>query len=109
MIFFKTDEEIELLRQSNILVSKTLGYISGLLKVGVTGKKIDSAAEEFIRDHGGIPGFKGYKGFPATLCLSKNAEVVHGIPDEYAFTESDIISVDCGVLLKVFYVLYTNY
>ncbi|MBK8546241.1 MAG: type I methionyl aminopeptidase [Saprospiraceae bacterium] len=103
MIFFKTDEEIELLRQSNILVSKTLGYISGLLKVGVTGKKIDSAAEEFIRDHGGIPGFKGYKGFPATLCLSKNAEVVHGIPDEYAFTESDIISVDCGVLLNGFY------
>ena len=69
MIFFKTDEEIELLRQSNILVSKTLGYISGLLKVGVTGKKIDSAAEEFIRDHGGIPGFKGYKGFPATCLL----------------------------------------
>jgi methionyl aminopeptidase len=103
MIFFKTDEEIELLRQSNILVSKTLGHISGLLKVGITGKKIDSAAEEFIRDHGGIPGFLGYKGFPATLCLSKNAEVVHGIPDDYAFTESDIISVDCGVLLNGFY------
>ena len=73
MIFFKTHEEIELLRQSNLLVSKTLGYIAGILKVGSTGKQIDKAAEEFIRDHGGIPGFKGYKGFPATLCMSKNS------------------------------------
>ena len=103
MIFLKTDEEIELLRQSNILVSKTLGHIAGLLKVGITGKKIDSAAEEFIRDHGGIPGFKGYKGFPATLCLSKNGEVVHGIPDNHVFTEKDIVSVDCGVLMNGFY------
>lgn len=103
MIFFKTHEEIELLRQSNLLVSKTLGYIAGILKVGSTGKQIDKAAEEFIRDNGGIPGFKGYKGFPATLCMSKNAEVVHGIPNDQAFTEKDLISVDCGVLMNGFY------
>lgn len=103
MIFLKTDEEIELLRESNRLVSKTLGHIAGLLKVGTTGKKIDNAAEEFIRDHGGIPGFKGYKGFPSTLCLSKNSEVVHGIPDNHEFTESDILSIDCGVLMNGFY------
>ncbi|MFZ1704729.1 MAG: type I methionyl aminopeptidase [Saprospiraceae bacterium] len=103
MIFFKTDEEIELLRESNQLLSKTLGHISGLLKVGITGNSIDKVAEEFIRDHGGIPGFKGYKGFPATLCVSKNGAVVHGIPNDEAFQSTDIISVDCGVLLNGFY------
>jgi methionyl aminopeptidase len=103
MIFLKTDEEIELLRESNILVSKTLAYIAGLLKVGVTGKQIDTAAEQYIRDNGGIPGFKGYKGFPATLCMSKNGEVVHGIPDNHIFSENDIVSIDCGVIMNGFY------
>jgi len=103
MVFYKTDEEIELLRESNILVSKTLAHVAGLLKVGITGKIIDKAAEEFIRDHGGVPGFKGYRGFPATLCLSKNSEVVHGIPDDHVFTENDLLSVDCGVILNGFY------
>lgn len=103
MIYYKTREEIELIRESNLLVSRTLGYIAGLLKVGVTGKFIDSKAEEFIRDHGGEPGFKGYRGFPASLCMSLNDAVVHGIPNDKEFSETDILSVDCGVILNGFY------
>ena len=103
MIYYKTNEEIELMRESNMLVSKTLAYVAGLLKVGEHGKNIDKKAEEFIRDQGGIPAFKGYRGFPATLCMSLNDAVVHGIPTERAFKESDSVSVDCGVLLNGFY------
>jgi methionyl aminopeptidase len=103
MIYYKTSEEIEIMRESNLLVSKTLAYIAGLLKVGISGIKIDSLAEEFIRDHGGIPGFKGYRGFPASLCMSLNDAVVHGIPSDHIFTETDIVSVDCGVILNGFY------
>lgn len=103
MIFYKTSEEIELSRLSNLLVSKTLGFIGGFLKVGKTSLEIDSAAEEFIRDHGGIPGFKGYRGFPASLCISINDSVVHGIPDNHTFKPNDVISVDCGVLMNGFY------
>lgn len=103
MIFYKTSEEIELSRLSNILVSKTLGFVGGLLKVGKTSVEIDSAAEEFIRDHGGIPAFKGYRGFPASLCMSLNDSVVHGIPNKHEFTSVDVVSVDCGVLMNGFY------
>jgi methionyl aminopeptidase len=82
MIYYKTNEEIELMRQSNLLVSKTLAHIAEILKVGKNSKQIDKEAEEFIRDHGGKPGFKGYRGFPATLCMSINDAVVHGIPSD---------------------------
>ena len=103
MIVYKTDEEIELIRRSCLLVSKTLSHIASLLKPGVTGKKLDAEAEELIRDHGAEPGFKGYRDFPATLCISKNDEVVHGIPDDYEFKEGDIASIDCGVLMVGYY------
>lgn len=103
MIYFKTNEEIELMRQSNLLVSKTLAHVGKLLKVGVTAKEVDRSAEMFIRDHGGIPGFKGYRGFPNTLCMSSNDRVVHGIPDDRPYNETDIVSIDCGVILNSFY------
>ncbi|MCB9310621.1 MAG: type I methionyl aminopeptidase [Lewinellaceae bacterium] len=103
MIFYKTNEEIELMRQSNMLVSRTLAHVGELLKVGVSPKNIDKSAEQFIRDHGGIPGFKGYRGFPSTLCMSTNDRVVHGIPDDRPYQDGDIVSVDCGVILNEFY------
>lgn len=102
-IFYKTDDEIALLRESNLIVSKTLGYAASLLKPGVTGKFIDAAAETFIRDHGGKPAFKGYRGFPASLCISYNDIVVHGIPSNREFAEGDIVSIDCGVELNGFF------
>jgi methionyl aminopeptidase len=103
MIYYKTNEEIELMRLSNLLVSKTLAHVAGLLKVGISGKFIDKSAEEFIRDNGGIPGFKGYRGFPSTLCMSVNDAVVHGIPSDRTFVSSDVVSIDCGVILNGFY------
>jgi len=103
MIFLKTDAEVELLRESNLLVSKTLAEVANHIKPGVTTLMLDAVAETFIRDHGAVPGFKGYAGFPATLCTSVNDEVVHGIPSGYTLKEGDIISVDCGVILNGFY------
>lgn len=106
-VFYKTNDEIELLRNANLLVSKTLGYVGTLLKPGVTGKELDKAAEEFIRDHKARPAFKGYgfpsNPFPGSLCISYNDIVVHGIPGNRAFGEKDIASVDCGVELEGFY------
>lgn len=104
MIFLKTDEEIELMRVSNRLVGMTLGELAKHIKPGVTTKHLDKIAEEFIRSHGAIPTFLGYKGapgaidFPGTICASVNEEVVHGIPSDYVLKEGDIISVDCGTL-----------
>ena len=103
MLYLKTDEEIGLLRESNMLVSKTLAEIASLIKPGVTTLYLDKIAETYIRDNGGIPGFKGYGGFPSTLCTSVNDEVVHGIPSDYVLKEGDIISVDCGVILNGWY------
>jgi methionyl aminopeptidase len=103
MIYIKTDEEVELLRMSNMLVSETLAELARHIRPGVTTLRLDSIAETFIRDHGAIPGFKGYAGFPNTLCTSVNDEVVHGIPSEYTLSEGDIISVDCGVILNGYY------
>ena len=100
MLYCKTDEEVGFLRESNLLVSRTLGEIASLIKPGITTLYLDRIAEEFILDNGAIPGFKGYGGFPATLCTSVNDEVVHGIPSEYVLKEGDIISVDCGVILN---------
>ncbi len=102
-IHYKTDEEIEIIRQNCLLVSKTLAMVGSHLKDGSVGTKLDQLAEEFIRDHGAEPGFKGYQDFPATLCISKNEVVVHGIPNEEPFKEGDIISIDCGVYQHGYY------
>ncbi len=97
-------EEIEKIRQADLMVSRTLAEVAKYLVPGVNSKKLDTIAEEFIRDNGGIPAFKGYYGFPATLCISENNKVVHGIPSEnVTFKEGDIISVDCGVILDGFF------
>ena len=103
MIYIKTREEIEIMRESALLVSRTLGIIAREVKPGVEPKYLDKLAEEFIRDNGGVPAFKGYRGFPATLCISVNEAVVHGIPGNKALKEGDIISVDCGVKKNGFY------
>lgn len=103
MVTFKTDEEVELLRQSNLLVSETHAEIASMMKPGVTTREIDKRAEEYIRDNGGTPGFKGYQGFPNALCISVNDQVVHGIPSDYVLKEGDIVSVDCGVYKNGFH------
>jgi methionyl aminopeptidase len=102
-VFYKTNSEIELIRTSCHLVCKTLAHVASLLKPGITGEYIDKAAEEFIHDHNALPAFKGYKGFPGSLCISYNDIVVHGIPSKREFKDSDIISVDCGVELDGFF------
>lgn len=103
MIHLKTEEEIELVRESSLLVGKTLAEVAKLITPGVTTGQLDKVAEEFIRDNQGEPGFKGYHGFPATLCTSVNEVVVHGIPGSYALKEGDIISIDCGVKKNGFF------
>lgn len=103
MVIIKTEEEIELLRKSNLIVSGTLAEITSLMKPGITTKQIDKRAEEFIIDNGGVPGFKGYRGFPGTLCISVNDMVVHGIPSSYVLKDGDIVSVDCGVFMNGFH------
>jgi methionyl aminopeptidase len=103
MLYLKTDEEVGLLRESNMLVSRTLAEIASLIKPGITTLYLDKIAESFIRDNGATPAFKGYGGFPNTLCTSVNDEVVHGIPSGYVLKEGDIISVDCGVILNGWY------
>jgi methionyl aminopeptidase len=103
MLYLKTNEEVELLRKSNMLVSKTLAEMASLIKPGITTLSLDKVAEAFIRDNGGVPAFKGYNGFPKTLCTSVNDEVVHGIPSGYILKEGDIISIDCGVIINGYY------
>lgn len=103
MIYLKTDEEIELLRASNLLVARTLGEVAKHIRVGVSTLELDRIAESFIRDHGAIPGFLNYNGFPNTLCTSVNDQVVHGIPNSNELKEGDIVSVDCGVLLNGYF------
>ncbi|MBR9922175.1 MAG: type I methionyl aminopeptidase [Bacteroidetes bacterium] len=103
MIFFKTDEEIELMRQSNLLVCKTHAHVAAMIRPGITGADLDREAETFIRDHGARPAFKGYNGFPATLCISLNEQVVHGIPSDQVLKEGDVVSLDCGVELNGFF------
>lgn len=100
----KTNEEIELLRESNLLVGKTLGEVAKIIRPGVSTLELDAVAEEFIRSNGAVPGFLGYGGFPNTLCISVNDEVVHGIPSaKRVLQEGDIVSVDCGVLKNGYY------
>lgn len=103
MIYYKTSEEIEHIRQSCLMVSKALAQVASILRPGMTGLQIDKEAETLIRDHGAIPAFKGYRGFPGTLCVSVNETVVHGIPNDQPFREGDVVSVDCGVLYHGFY------
>ena len=103
MVHYKTKEEIEYIRQSSLLVAKTLAEVAKEIRPGITTKVLDSIAETFIRDHGAIPGFKGYHGFPATLCMSPNEVVVHGFPGVNELKEGDILSVDCGVLMNGYY------
>jgi methionyl aminopeptidase len=104
MVFYKTDEEIELIRESCLLVCKTLAEVGRMIRPGISSVEIDKTAETFIRDHGAEPAFKGYRGFPATLCVSVNEQVVHGIPhDSTVFQEGDVVSVDCGVLMNDFF------
>lgn len=103
MLVPKTQEEIELLRLNNDLVSRTLAEMAKIIQPGITTKKLDRVAEEFIRDNGAEPGFLGYGGYPATLCTSVNDEVVHGIPSTYELRDGDIVSVDCGTYLHGYY------
>ncbi len=103
MIYYKTEEEIELVRKSSLLVAKTHAEIAGLIKPGITTLALDKIAEEFIRDNGGIPAFKGYGGFPNSLCMSPNDQVVHGIPNDKFLENGEILSVDCGVVMNGYY------
>ncbi|MCL2560970.1 MAG: type I methionyl aminopeptidase [Rikenellaceae bacterium] len=103
MIHLKTREEVELLRENNRLVSLTLAEVGKHIAPGVRTKELNAIAETFIRDHGAVPAFLGYNGFPATLCVSVNEQVVHGIPSDYRLKEGDVVSVDCGTIMKGFY------
>jgi len=103
MIFLKTNEEIELIKKSSLLVGKTLAEVAKHIEPGVTTLTLDKVAEDFIRDHDAEPGFLGYGGFPNTLCTSVNEQVVHGIPDNKPLDNGDIVSIDCGVLKNGFY------
>jgi len=99
-----SDDEIEQIRQADLLVSKTLAEIGKILKPGISTLQLDKIAEEFIRDHGAEPAFKGYEGFPATLCISENNKIVHGIPSEKVIIkDGDIVSIDCGTILNGFF------
>lgn len=109
-IILKTEEEIDLIRESSLLVGKTLGEVSKLIQPGASTMEMDAIAEEFIRDHGGVPAFKDYQPspdmtpFPGTLCISLNDEIVHGFPEERKhLNEGDIVSVDCGVYMNGYY------
>lgn len=103
MIKLKTSEQIEAIRKSCMIVCGALAEVAKVIGPGVTGHQINDVAETYIRDMGAVPGFLGYNGFPGTLCISKNECVVHGIPDDVAFEEGDIVSVDCGSILNEYY------
>ena len=104
MISIKTDEEIELLRESNLLVGKTLGEMAKHIRPGVSTLELDRIADEFIRSHGAVPGFLGYGGFPNSLCISVHDVVVHGIPSaDCVLKEGDVVSIDCGTLKNGYY------
>lgn len=103
MIYLKTDEEIELMRAANQLVGRTLAEVAKIIAPGVSTKTLDKRAEEFIRDHGATPAFLGYQGFPGSMCISVNDQVVHGIPSHKTILqEGDIVTLDCGTKLAGF-------
>lgn len=103
MIYYKSEEEISLIRESAQILGKVHGIIAQNIKEGITTLSLDKIAEEFIRDSGGIPSFKGYNGFPYSLCISVNEAVVHGFPGSYILKSGDIVSIDCGVKFKNFH------
>lgn len=103
MIFYKTEEEIQLIRESADILGRAHGEVAKYVRPGIKTKELDKIAEEFIKDHGAKASFKGYNGFPATLCISPNDQVVHGIPSEDELKDGDIISIDCGVYYKGFH------
>ena len=100
MVKPKTEEEIALLRENAIIVSRTLAEVGKIVAPGVSTLELNRVAETFIRDNGAVPSFLGYEGFPAALCISVNDTVVHGFPSEYVLKEGDIVSVDCGTFYK---------
>ncbi|MBB5396162.1 MULTISPECIES: type I methionyl aminopeptidase [unclassified Mucilaginibacter] len=102
-IIYKSVEEIELIRESSLLVSKTHGEIAKVIGPGVTTIELNKLAETFIRDNGGVPAFLNYNGFPYSLCISLNDQVVHGFPGKHVLVEGDLVSVDCGVILNKYY------
>ena len=102
VIYLKTDEEIELMRESNRLVGMTHGELSKHIRPGITTLQLDKIADEFIRDHGAVPSFFGYGGFPNSICTSVNEHVVHGIPNNIPLQNGDIVSVDCGTIKNGF-------
>src|SRR5690606_7971162 len=103
MSLYKSNEEVEIQRQSCLMVSKTLAEIAKMIKPGMRTIELDDFAYTFIRDNGGYPSFKGYHGFPYSLCISVNEQVVHGFPGQYELKEGDIVSVDCGVYMNGFH------
>ncbi|HMN33418.1 MAG TPA: type I methionyl aminopeptidase [Chitinophagaceae bacterium] len=113
MIYYKTDEEIELLRKSNLLLSETISTLAKEIKPGITTLYLDKLAEDYIKSHGAKPAFKGYKGFPFTCCISVNDAVVHGFPNKVELKEGDVISIDTGVIMNGYvgdsaYTFYIN-
>jgi len=103
MIQYKTSEEVQLIKQSADILGRAHGEVAKHIKEGVKTSFLDKVAEEFIRDHNGVPSFKGYNGFPASLCISVNEVIVHGFPSDYELKDGDIISVDCGVFHQGFH------
>ncbi len=103
MLFYKTDEEVEHIRTSCHFVCKTIAYVGSLIKPGVTGKFLDESAEKFILDLNGKPAFKGYRGFPNTLTVSINEQVVHGVPSDVEIKDGDVVTIDCGIEFEGFF------
>jgi methionyl aminopeptidase len=99
MIHYKTPEEVALIKKSSLLVCATLAEVAKHIRPGIPALQLDKIAEEYIRDHHAEPAFKGYRGFPSTLCFSVNQQVVHGIPDQREIQEGDVLSIDTGVKL----------
>ena len=100
MIIRKSPKDLERMARSGAVLAACHDLLAPMVQPGVTTRELDAAAEAFIREHGGVPSFKGYNGFPATLCTSNNHKVVHGIPDDEPLVEGDLISIDCGVTLR---------
>lgn len=103
MVHLKSKEEIEIMRESALVVSRTLGLIAEKIGPGITPLELDKIAHEYILDQGAVPGFLGFNGFPNSLCISLNEAVVHGIPGDKPFKEGDIVSIDCGAVKNGFY------
>jgi methionyl aminopeptidase len=102
-LYYKTKEEIELIRESSLLVGKTLAEVAKVIKPGVTTLSLDKVAFDFINDNKAVPAFLNYNGFPNSLCISVNSQVVHGIPGKYELRDGDVVSVDCGVIKNKFF------